>query len=105
MVSAIVSAFVWNYFIIPPLFTFHVNNTEYLLLFIMYIVIAFVNAGLTFKIRQTEKTARYREEKANAIPIKMPAITLHRRLRGEKQYIQPLDSNCYIWNCSPGIYH
>ncbi|MFN8154170.1 MAG: ATP-binding protein [Bacteroidia bacterium] len=69
MVSAIVSALIWNYFFIPPLFTFHVDNTEDLLLFIMYFVIAFVNAVLTFKIRQAEKTARDREEKANAIQL------------------------------------
>lgn len=35
----------------------------------MYFVIAFVNAVLTFKIRQAEKTARDREEKANAIQL------------------------------------
>lgn len=69
MISALLSALIWNFFFIPPLFTFHVDNTEDFLLFIMYFVIALVNAVLTYKIRKAEKIARDREEKNKTINL------------------------------------
>ncbi len=69
LLSAILSAFIWNYFFIPPRFTFHVGAAEDVILFIMYFVIALINAALTFKIRQIEKTARQKEEKANTLRL------------------------------------
>ncbi len=69
LLSAILSAFIWNFFFIPPRFTFHVGATEDVILFIMYFVIALINAALTYKIRQIEKAARKKEEKANALKL------------------------------------
>ena len=67
--SAALSAFTWNYFFIPPRFTFHVGATEDVILFTMYFIIAFVNAALTYKIRQIEKKAQKKEERANTIKL------------------------------------
>ncbi len=67
--SAVLSAFIWNYFFIPPRFTFHVGATEDVILFIMYFVIALINAALTYKIRQIEKAARKKEERANTLKL------------------------------------
>jgi two-component system, OmpR family, sensor histidine kinase KdpD len=67
--AALMSALIWNYFFIPPRFTFHVSNTEDVILFIMYFVIALINAVLTFKIRQIQKVARKKEERANTIKL------------------------------------
>lgn len=67
--AALLSALVWNYFFIPPRFTFHVSNTEDVILFIMYFVIALINAVLTYKIRQVQKIARKKEERANTIKL------------------------------------
>ena len=69
LLSAVLSAFIWNYFFIPPRFTFHVGTTEDAILFIMYFVIALINAALTYKIRQVEKVSRKREEKANTLKL------------------------------------
>lgn len=69
LLSALLSAFFWNYFFIPPIFTFHIARSEDAFLFIMYFVVALVNAVLTYKIRETEKRARDREEKANTIKL------------------------------------
>ena len=63
------SALVWDYFFIPPRFTFHVEATEDTILLSTYFVIAMVNAALTYKIRQVEKTAREKEEKANTVKL------------------------------------
>ena len=67
--AALLSALIWNFFFIPPRFTFHVGATEDAILFSMYFVIALVNAVLTYKIRQAQKEARKKEEKANTIKL------------------------------------
>ena len=69
LVAAILSALIWDYFFIPPLFTFHISNAEDGLMLLMYFVIASVNAVLTIKIRNAEKIARDREEKENSIRL------------------------------------
>ncbi|MBK8699059.1 MAG: DUF4118 domain-containing protein [Saprospiraceae bacterium] len=67
LVSAMLSALIWNYFFIPPLFTFHIGDAEDALMFLLYFIIALVNATLTIKIRQAERKARDKEEKEKTI--------------------------------------
>jgi two-component system sensor histidine kinase KdpD len=67
--AAVLSALIWNFFFIPPLFTFHINNAEDLLMFLMYFLIALGNAVFTFKIRDQEKKVREKEEKENTIKL------------------------------------
>lgn len=69
LVSALVSAFIWDFFFIPPRFAFHVDTTEDAILLLMYLVIAMINAVLTYKIRQVEKVSRKKEEKANTLKL------------------------------------
>lgn len=69
IVTAVLSALIWNFFFIPPLFTFHIEETEDALLFFLYFLIALINTVLTFKIREAEKKARDKEEKENIIRL------------------------------------
>lgn len=69
LLAAVLSALIWNFFFIPPIYTFHIDNTADLLMFLMYFVIALVNAVLTFKIREAENKVRDKEEKENAIKL------------------------------------
>lgn len=69
LISATLTAVIWDFFFIPPRFNFHVDTTEDSILLIMYFVIALINAVLTYKIRQAEKASRVKEEKANAIKL------------------------------------
>jgi two-component system, OmpR family, sensor histidine kinase KdpD len=69
LICAAVSAFAWNFFFIPPRFTFHMYAADDTQLFFMYFIIALVNAVLTYKLRQIEKDARSKEEKANSIAL------------------------------------
>jgi len=69
LLAAVLSAIVWNFFFIPPLFTFHINSAEDVLMFLMYFFIALVNAVLTFKIRQADSKARDKEEKEKTIRL------------------------------------
>ncbi len=66
---AILSAFIWNFFFIPPLFTFHIQDTEDLLLFIMYFIVAIANGVLYVKIRSLEKKNRDKLEKEKLIKL------------------------------------
>jgi two-component system sensor histidine kinase KdpD len=69
LLAALLSALVWDFFFIGPRYNFRVGNTEDKILLSMYFVIALVNAVLTFKIRQIEKIARQKEEKAQALRL------------------------------------
>lgn len=68
-VAAIISALIWDFFFIPPRFTFHVSSTEDTILLVTYFLIALVNAALTYKIRKLDKEAKKKEEKANAVKL------------------------------------
>ena len=69
LLSAVLSALIWDFFFIPPHFTLQVGTTEDAILLLMYFVIALVNAVLTFKIRQIEKRERLREEKIQTVKL------------------------------------
>jgi two-component system, OmpR family, sensor histidine kinase KdpD len=69
LLAALLSAFIWNFFFIPPLYTFHIADTEDALMFLMYFLVALVNIVLTSRIREAEKKARDKEEKEKTIRL------------------------------------
>jgi two-component system sensor histidine kinase KdpD len=69
ILAAVLSALIWDFFFIPPRYTFQVNTTEDFFLLVMYFVIALVHAALLFKIRQIQKIAQQKEEKANTLKL------------------------------------
>jgi two-component system sensor histidine kinase KdpD len=69
LLAAVLSAIVWDFFFIPPRFTFSITSPDDLLLFLMYFVIAMINAALTYKIRQMEKEALKKEEKERTLRL------------------------------------
>lgn len=69
LLAAILSAIIWNFFFIPPVYTFHISDAEDVLMFLLYFFIALVNAVLSFKIREAEKKVRDKEEKETTIKL------------------------------------
>ena len=67
LVASTLSAIVWNYFFIPPNYTFHIDKAEDILMFSMFFIIVMVNGVLTSKVRLQERLAREREERTNAL--------------------------------------
>jgi two-component system, OmpR family, sensor histidine kinase KdpD len=67
--TAVLTALIWDFFFIPPRFTLFVGTTEDLIFLLMYFMVAMINAVLTYKIRQIEKVARQKEEKANTVKL------------------------------------
>lgn len=69
LVSSVLSAIVWNFFFIPPIFNFSIGTTEDILLFLMYFFVALINTVLTFKIKQYEKKVRDRVEREKTLKL------------------------------------
>lgn len=69
LVAATLSALIWNFFFIYPQFTFHIGSAEDGFLFLMYFIIALINAVLTNRIRKIEKQVREKEEKAKTVKL------------------------------------
>lgn len=67
LLAAALSALLWDFFFIPPHFTLTIGDTEDRIMLLLYFLIAALNGVLTYKIRQIEKDARDKEEKANAV--------------------------------------
>jgi two-component system sensor histidine kinase KdpD len=63
------SALIWNFFFIPPILTLYIGTPEDGLIFLMYFVIASINAVLTYKIREVERKERDEEENEKAIKL------------------------------------
>lgn len=69
LLSAVLSALIWNFFFIEPKYTFSIGTLEDGVLFSMYFVVAVINGVLTYKLRQIEKQSRLKEEKVKSIQL------------------------------------
>ena len=69
LVAATLSALIWNFFFIDPKLTFHIGTAEDGFLFLMYFVIALINAVLTNRLRRIEKQVREKEEKEKTLKL------------------------------------
>ncbi len=65
--SAVMSAFIWNYFFIPPHYTLRIGKVEDALMFIMYFIIASVSGLLISRIRTQQILINQREKKTSAL--------------------------------------
>ena len=67
LLGAALSALSWNYFFIPPKFTFFISQPQDVLMVITYFAIATVTGALTVRVRARERAVRAREERAVAL--------------------------------------
>jgi two-component system, OmpR family, sensor histidine kinase KdpD len=67
--AAVLSALIWDFFFIPPRYTFSVSNTEDNLMLLMYFLIVLLNAVLTNRIRRMQKEMMKKEEKEKTIKL------------------------------------
>ncbi|SHI32005.1 His Kinase A (phospho-acceptor) domain-containing protein [Tangfeifania diversioriginum] len=67
LLASTLSAIFWNFFFIPPHYTFHIEKTEDILIFGLFFIIALVNGVLTTRVRKQEKLVRDREKRTNAL--------------------------------------
>jgi len=67
LVSATLSAIIWDFFFIPPAYTLHVDKPVDMLMLIMFFIIALLSGVLTSRIKRQEQKIRVREERTNAL--------------------------------------
>ncbi|MBI3867315.1 MAG: sensor histidine kinase KdpD [Verrucomicrobia bacterium] len=67
LVAGALSALVWNFFFLPPRFTFYITNLEDGVLFGTYFVVALILGQLVARIRTQEEAERRREERTSAL--------------------------------------
>ena len=67
LLSATLSALIWDFFFIPPPFTLHVDKPVDMLMLIMFFIIALLSGVLTSRIKRQEMKIRVREERTNAL--------------------------------------
>ena len=67
LLAGALSALAWNFFFLPPRFTFAIANIEDALLFGAYFVVALVLGQLVARIRAQELAERRREERTAAL--------------------------------------
>lgn len=67
VLGAGLSTLVWDYFFIPPKYTFAINNAEDFLMCVAFFVVASITGFLANRIRFHEKVIREREEKTTVL--------------------------------------
>jgi two-component system, OmpR family, sensor histidine kinase KdpD len=67
LVAAVGSIAAFDFFFVPPYFTFAVSDARYLLTFGVMLFIALVIRALTFRLRAQAETARERERRTSAL--------------------------------------
>ncbi|MCW7504522.1 sensor histidine kinase [Leptospira paudalimensis] len=67
LLAAILSASFWNFLFIPPIYTFYISKLEDALMFIIFMLIALINGGLTARLKKNETKLRSREEKLSIL--------------------------------------
>ncbi|HTR80304.1 MAG TPA: sensor histidine kinase KdpD [Bacteroidota bacterium] len=67
LVAAAAGAVTWDFFFIPPLFTFSIGHPEDILMLGVYFIVALVTGVLSARVRAREKAVRHREERTAAL--------------------------------------
>lgn len=69
MIAAILSAMVWDFFFIPPYFTFTIDSGEDVLLLLMYFVVASLNGVINYRLRQLNRLQKEKSEREKALHL------------------------------------
>lgn len=67
ILAASLSTLGWNYFFIPPKYTFLIGNTEDVLMCVAFFVVALITGFLTNRLKYHENLIREREERTNIL--------------------------------------
>ena len=67
LVLAGLSALLWNFLFIPPIYTFYISKPHDLMMFAMFFIVAIVIGQLTSRLRDRERLEHRREQRANAL--------------------------------------
>lgn len=80
LTAGALSALLWDFLFIPPLYTFYIGKLQDGMMFVSYIVVALVAGQLTSTIRAQQRHERSREERATALFHLTRALSAARNL-------------------------
>ncbi len=80
VLASVLNVLAFDFFFVPPYFSFAVSDTQYLITFGVMLVIALVISNLTVRIRQQAEAARERERRTAALYAMSRDLTTHRRV-------------------------
>ena len=69
LVAAVLSALVWDFFFIPPYFTFTIGSGEDVLLIVMYFIVAILNGVINYQTRQVEQVQRQKADRDASLQL------------------------------------
>ena len=67
LIAAGTGALMWDFFFVPPIFTFSIGHVEDVMMLGVYFIVAIVTGVLTARVRAREKAVRQREERTAAL--------------------------------------
>jgi len=67
LLMAALSALSWDFFFIQPQFTFHINNLQDIIMFVMFFIVALSMGHLTTRLREREAAERRRQRQTAAL--------------------------------------
>ena len=67
VLASVLSVAAFDFFFVPPYFTFAVSDAQYLVTFAVMFVVALITSSLTVRIRQQAESARQRERRTAAL--------------------------------------
>ena len=67
LLAACESSLIWDYFFIPPRFTFDIGKPADILMLVTFFIIALLNGILTSRVRRQQKKIMIREERTQAL--------------------------------------
>ena len=67
LLAALLSVAAFDFFFVPPRFTFAISNTRYIVTFAVMFVVAFVTSRLTLRIKQQVEDSRLKERRTAAL--------------------------------------
>jgi two-component system sensor histidine kinase KdpD len=67
LVAAVLGVAAFDFFFVPPHFTFAVSDTRYLFTFLVMLIVSLVISGLTVRTRSQAQAARHREQQTAAL--------------------------------------
>ncbi|HKR80199.1 MAG TPA: sensor histidine kinase KdpD [Nitrospira sp.] len=78
ILASIVSVGTFDFFFVPPYFTFAVSDFQYILTFAVMLVVALLISNLTGRIRDQAELARYRERRTGVLYTMSKDLATHR---------------------------
>jgi two-component system, OmpR family, sensor histidine kinase KdpD len=78
VLASVLSVATFDFFFVPPYFTFAVSDFQYLLTFAVMLIVAMVISNLAVRIREQAELARYRERRTAVLYAMSRDLATHR---------------------------